>query len=109
MSSDIAVKNETLRSRNASTFDGTWQTLGTPLDNPGFIIKFKNDTDKDVQVSYDGVNPHDIILEGDREVEDLNANRANTSEYNIRSAGTQVYVNASSGSGTFYLTVMYTS
>lgn len=104
---DVKVRNEALRSRDSATFTGSLQTLGTALGHAAYMIKFKNDTNRDVTISYDGTTSHDIVLEGDREVEDLNSNKSNTTSLFVRSQGTQVYVSGTAGTGLFYMTVIY--
>lgn len=98
---------ETLRSRAASTFNGTYQTLGAVLTAPARIVKVKNFTNQTVTLSIDGTNAHDIFLANTGDVTDCTANR-NTDEPVCFPAGTQFYVNAPNGTGTIYLVVLYT-
>jgi hypothetical protein len=98
---------EILRSRAASTFNGTYQTLGAPLDFPARIVKMKNLSDQIVTLSIDGTNDHDVFAANSGDVVDCTANR-NTDEPVCFPAGTQFYVNAPTGTGTIYLVVMYT-
>lgn len=98
---------ETLRSRAASTFNGTYQTLGAALAAPARIVKMKNFTNQIVTLSTDGTNAHDIFQANSGDVVDCTANR-NTDEPVCFPAGTQFYVNAAVGTGTIYLVVMYT-
>lgn len=109
----VSTKNKTkltyevLRSRAASTFNGTYQTLGTPLAFPARIVKCKNFTDQIVTLSTNGTSPHDIFAANSGDIVDCTANR-NTDEPTCFPAGTQFYVNASAGTGNFYLVVIYT-
>lgn len=68
------ARNEILRSYNTSTASGTYVALGTPLESPARMVKWKNNTNVDVFISYNGVDDHDVILSQDREIEDLGSN-----------------------------------
>lgn len=105
-SRSIKVKNEELRAYDTSAGDSSFQALGTPLQNAARMIKWKNDSDVDVTISYDGVVDHDIILAGDREVEDLTSNKT-ISEGFLRPAQTQVFASSTAGTGNLYMVVIY--
>jgi hypothetical protein len=100
------AKNEVLRTYDTSVGDSTFQAVGDPLANPARIIKWKNDSNVDVTISFDGTNDHDIILAGDREVEDLTANKT-IEEGLLRGRNTQIYASSAAGTGNLYLTVIY--
>ncbi|HLT41328.1 MAG TPA: hypothetical protein VKZ95_01380 [Sphingobacteriaceae bacterium] len=102
------ITYEVLRSRAATTFNGTYQTLGAVLAFPARIVKIKNLTNQTVTLSTDGTNPHDIFLANTGDVMDLTAN-GNTDEPPCFAAGTQFYVNAPVGTGTIYLVAIYTA
>lgn len=103
---DVKAKNETLRSYDTSGGDSTYQAIGNPLSNEARMIKWKSDCDVDVTISYDGVNDHDIILTGDREVEDLTTNKT-IKEGFVRAKSTQIYAKSAAGTGNLYLVVIY--
>lgn len=102
----IKAANETLRSYDSSAGDSSFQSVGSSLSNPARLVKFKNDSNVDITISYDGVDDHDIILAGDREVEDLTANKT-ILEGLMRPKGTQIYAKSAAGSGSLYITVIY--
>lgn len=55
---------ENLRSVADNALTGSYQTLGTPLAHPSYILKMVNTTASDVLVSIDGVNDIDICPAG---------------------------------------------
>ena len=70
------------------------------------MMKFKNDSDVDVTISYDGINDHDIVLAGDREVEDLATNKT-IKEGFLRGENTQIYAKSAAGTGNLYIISIY--
>lgn len=102
----VAIAFETIRERDASTFDGTFQTLGTPVNLPGRILKFVNNTDEDLDFSLDGTNQHDFVPAGGFSLYDFTANRVEN-RFELK-ALTQIYVRAAggAGSGDVYLVVI---
>lgn len=100
------AKNESLRTYDTSGGDSTFQAVGTVTSAPIRMLKFKNDSDVDVTISYDGTNDHDIILNGDREIEDLCANKS-ISDGMFRKQNTQIYAKSSAGTGNLYIVAIY--
>jgi hypothetical protein len=98
---------ETLRSIAASGFIGSYQALGSPLANSARLLKFVNNTNQLVTVSWDGVHDHDILPSDSFALYDLTSNRGNPSPYLAAAQGTQFYVKSASGSGSFYLIALY--
>jgi hypothetical protein len=99
---------EVLRSIDASTFNATYQALGTPLDNPSRIMKITNASDVDVLVSWDGVEDHEFVPMGSFLLLDETANAVPQSQL-AAPQGTQIYVNGSAGTGSVYLSTYYAS
>ena len=97
---------ETLASRDAATFNNTYQTLGSPSVNPTVILKIVNNTTVLITVSKDGVTAHDVIPAGSFYLYDLRTNHGNDFNFAF-SARTQWYVNASAGTGNVYLVRIY--
>lgn len=102
----VRAGNQALRTYDSSGGDSSFQAVGNPLLYPGRLIKFKNDSDQDISISYDGVTTHDIILAGDREVEDLCTNKTIDSGL-MRGAGIQIYASSAAGTGNLYITVIH--
>lgn len=95
------------RSIAASTFTGSYQTLGDPLDQNASILIIQNDTDQTVTFSDDGVTDGITIESGTKMILDLRTNRTpQGSDFTFR-VNTQFYVNGSVGTGTFYLSFLY--
>lgn len=97
---------ETLRSIDSATFTGSYQALGTPLDNPSVLAKFVNNSTVLVTVSWDGINDHDVYPGTSFGVYDITAN-SQTDEGITIPEGTQFYVKGSAGTGLFYLVDFY--
>lgn len=101
----IRVGFDTERSR-AGAFSGSFQTLGTALTvNPAIII-FDNQSDVAVQVSVDAVNVWKTFSAGEAMILDLRGNNALAANYTV-DIGTQFYVKATAGTGSFYMSITY--
>lgn len=97
---------EALRSRDAATLNGTFQTIGTPLAHAGYIVKMVNDSNSLVTVSIDGANAIDVCPAGSFWLYDEGKTWLSSTVPAIQK-GTQFYVNGSVGSGLIYLVVQY--
>lgn len=93
--------------RDSSTFNNTFQTLGTALTSPAVIIKISNNSTIDIDVSLDGgTTNHDFVPADGFILYDLRANHGRTDDF-IFPQGTQVTVRgATAGTGSVYLTVI---
>jgi len=103
----VRAGNQPLRNYDTSGGDSSWQAVGDPLSSPARMVKFKNDSNVNVEISYDAVDSHDIILSGDREIEDLCANKTIDSGM-MRGQSTQIYARSSAGTGNLYITTIHT-
>lgn len=97
---------EILRSIDSSTLTGSYQALGTPLDNPSYICKLVNNSDTLVTISIDGIEDIDVAPANSFWLYD--EGKAGT----IASApslpqGTQIFVKGSAGTGNIYLVSQY--
>jgi len=98
---------EALRSRAASTFTGSYQTLGAVMAHPIRIFKITNNTSVDVTVSYDGgTTDHEYIPTGSFLLIDVTSDRVADSEFCL-AAGVQISVKGAAGTGTVYLSTYY--
>ena len=97
---------ETLRSL-AGPFTGSYQAIGTPLVNPSQIIKFTNNSNVDVTLSWDGVNDHGFIPAGSFTLLDVTTN-SETGDAIYIQAKLQFYVKATGGTGSFYIESYFT-
>lgn len=91
---------EAVRTRNSSTFDNSFQTLGTVLANYSFYIRIYNASDKLIDVSIDGTNSIGAVAASGGVLE--------FKDVGFFPKGTQFYIKgASSGTGNVYLTSGY--
>jgi len=96
------------RARLESTFNGTFQTLGSVLDiNPAIMI-IDNQTLVSVALSVDGVNVWKTFSPGEGLVLDLRGNHGIAANYTV-DLNTQFYVNGAAGAGTdsFRISILY--
>jgi len=100
---------ETLRSVAFGSITNAFLPLGTPYDNPIRILKVVNDTDGLIQLSFDGVNAHDVYAPTSGGVYDFSTNRAANAEEAEQPKHTQVYIKYTIAptAGTFYVVVVY--
>lgn len=106
MSNFLRVFPEVLRSRNSSTFTGSYQTLGAAFDEAVRIMKITNNSTVDVTVSWDGTNDHEFLPAGSFVLIDVMTNKLNDNGLFIE-VGTQIYVKGSAGTGSVYLSGYY--
>jgi len=97
---------ETLRSIDSSTFTGSYQNLGTPLQHPGYIVKLVNNSTVLVTISIDGTNDIDVAPASSFWLYDEGKSGLN-SAYPALPQGTQIMVKGSAGSGSVYLVSQY--
>ena len=99
---------ETLRSRLGSTFDNSYQTLGTALAHPSYILKMVNNTTVDVTVSINGTSDIDVCPAGSFWLYDESRYIPGVSPMPALPQGTQIFVKgAVAGTGTIYLVTHY--
>lgn len=94
-------------SRDASTFDNSFQTLGTGLTSPAVLIKIINNSDTDIDISLNaGTDPHDFVPAGSFVLYDLRANHGRIDDF-VFPTGTQFHIRgAAAGTGDVYLIVI---
>lgn len=96
----------TRQDRDSSTFDNTYQTLGSSLSEAGVLVKVINDSNVDVDVSTDGTTDMDYVPAGTFFLYDLRTNHGPEVQFAFKK-GTQFYIKgAAAGSGSVYLTVI---
>jgi hypothetical protein len=95
------------RSLAATSFNGTYQNIGSTLTHTPVVIIFDNQTDVSVPLSVTGNSTWKTFSAGECFVLDLRANHGIASNYTI-DAGTQFSTNASIGtSGSFRISLIY--
>ncbi len=97
---------EPLRTIDSATFTGSYQNLGTPLDNPSYICKMVNNSTVLVTISIDGINDMDVAPANSFWLYDEGKVGFN-SGYPALPAGTQIMVKGSAGTGSVYLVSQY--
>lgn len=97
---------ETLRSIDSATFTGSFQAVGAVLAHPASLVKFVNNSNVTVIISWDGVNDHDVIPANSFALYDIEANHSTYNELCVRQ-GTQFWMRAVAGIGLVYITVLY--
>lgn len=103
---DIRLYPDALRIIDSSTFTGSYQAVGGPLDYAARVVKFTNQSMVDVLISWDGVTPNEVVTSGGFFLLDVSANRETANQCAI-AAQTQFYVNGSASTGLFYISVYY--
>ena len=96
------------RTRAATTFNGTYQTIGSTLTSNPVIVVFDNQTDVDVPLSVTGSSTWKTFSAGEAFVLDMRANHGIASNFTL-DIGTQFTTNATIGtSGSFRISVINT-
>ncbi len=85
---------------DATTFDGTFLPVESPTTSLIRIIRFINNTDQDVDISWDGIKPNDFLPSLTSLTLDVTSNKTDTQGYFI-AIGTQFFVQAPVGTGEF--------
>lgn len=99
---------DTIRSVAAGSITGSFVALGPALASPGVAFNCLNQTNGDVQVSFDGTNTHLTLPANSYQVWDVRTNSPALNEY-VLAGGTQFYVKqgtTSPSTGTFYVEVL---
>lgn len=105
----IALKYATRIDFAGSNLTNAYQAVGSTLAQSARIVKFKNLTNRTVDISTDGSTDMDVIAGNSGDVTDCSASH-NSHEAVMIPKGTQFYVKAAAGAGTgtFSIVVMYT-
>lgn len=94
------------QSRNSSTFNNSYQTLGSAISSPAVICKIVNDSTIDIDVSTDGSTDHDFVPANGFVLYDLRTNHGVDQNF-MFPKGTQFYIKGSAaGTGSVYLIVL---
>lgn len=94
------------RSRAATTFNSTFQFIGSALTRNPVVLVWDNQTDVEVPISVDGVNVWKTFSAGEAFVLDLRANHGIAANYTI-DVGTRFSTNAAVGTtGSFRISII---
>lgn len=104
----IRAVPEAERSVAFGSITNAYVALGTPLAHSAVIVIFDNQTDEQVQVSWDGTNTWKTFAAGQALVLDVQSNKGLGGAFQI-SQRTQFYVRyvSAPSSGAFYISVLY--
>ena len=92
--------------RDSSTFDNTFQTLGSALTSPAVLVKIINNSDQDIDVSTDASTDHDFVGAGSFFLYDLRTNKGLENEYGFPTGTVFSIKGAAAGTGSVYLVVL---
>jgi hypothetical protein len=95
---------------DSATFTGAYQLLSAATGIPAacIIVRFVNDSSRDVTVSYDGVNDHEFVPSLSALILNFQANAQPTPFVSCMAAGTKISVKgAVLGTGSVYLAGYY--
>jgi hypothetical protein len=107
----MAVKNQ-IAAVPLSTFasanvTGAYQAISTALPNSCFLLRIINASNKDITISFDGINDGDYIVSGTN----ISLNGQTNSQPNNFIAnwpiGTTVYAKGTAGTGNVYVAGYY--
>jgi len=96
---------EPLRTFNAASLNGSFQSIGVPLANPSYILKMVNNSTSLVTISIDGVTAIDVCPANSYWLYDEDTSGNPTPEGIPE--GTQIFVNGSAGTGNIYVVSQY--
>jgi len=97
-----------MTSIDAATFTGNYQAINAAgLPEACMLVRLINDSNRDVTISYDGVNPHDYVPSTERLELNLQANSQPNGYVALLKQGTVLYVAAAAGTGFVYLAGYY--
>ena len=96
----------TLQSLDTSGLSGSYLFLGQ-LSYPARIIKITNNSTVDVTVSTDGTTDMDIVPLGSFVLYDIGTNKGTSAPCTDFANGTSFFVKGSAGTGSVYLTYLY--
>jgi hypothetical protein len=101
-----AIYPEPLRSLDSATLSGSYLPLGTPLINPIRIVKFTNNSNVAVTISWDGVTDHEFLPAGSFLLLDISSNKEAMRPFDI-SAHTQFSIKGAAGVGLIYVSAYF--
>lgn len=109
----MAVKNYVLAipltSIASSTVGGTYAAINpTGLPNACFELRITNNSNKDITISYDGINDHEYLPTASAALQIYGQQGAQPSSFIANFAkGTVIWVKGTAGTGNIYLSGFY--
>ena len=106
----MSVRNRveafTMITFDVATFTGAYQliTAASGIAESCILVKYINDSNRDVTISYDNVNDHDLVRDTTEILYDFQTNAQPSNWYSQLARGTKVYIRGTAGgAGTFYM------
>lgn len=109
MSSQV-VRFDGLRSLGEASIGATYTAVGTAIAHPMRQLKFVNNTDSDIIVSFDGTNNNDFVPTYGFSLYDFTTNKTLPDTTFVIQNGTQVYAKYATAAptvGSFYVVAVY--
>jgi hypothetical protein len=110
--SSVRVRYEPLRSVAFGAITTVYAGVGLPFANPIRILKVTNLTDKNILVSLNGIDDHDIVAANGFFLYDYASNKSDAAGLLEQPQDDRIYVKAASAlptTGNLYVTVVYAS
>lgn len=111
----MATRN-TIQALPAISFDSSSLTgsyiVITPASGtllPISLLKYVNNSTKDISVSYDGSTEHDFIPSMTSSTLNFQSNNQPSSQSSVLQKGTKIYINGTAGTGDFYVIAYVTA
>jgi hypothetical protein len=102
-----AVKAINLSSLDAAGLTGGYDVINAGLSHSCFKLRFINDSNVAVGISFDGVNTHDYIRSASDFTLDFQNNAGPSGYRAMMAKGTKVYLIGVAGKGLIYLSGYY--
>ncbi len=103
------VRFDAYRNVAAASITNSYVALGTPFGHQVRVMKFVNNTNADVSVSFDGTTNNDFVPANSFCLYDLQTNAHSDYKFTM-SVGTQVLIKYTTGApstGSFYVVALY--
>lgn len=107
------VKWNALKSLAFGSIGAAYVGVGTPFEEPIYLLKVQNFTDQNLLISFDGITDHDVISANGGWVYDFGSNKSEASGGLWVPQGVRLYVKQEGGaapsSGSVYAASVYAS
>jgi len=92
---------------DASGLKGAWEVVHPGLPEQLIYIRYYNDSDIVIKVSYDGSTAHDILIDGTNHTVNFQTNSEQTNRMCVLAKGTKIYMYGAQGTGNVYIVGYY--
>jgi hypothetical protein len=109
----IRARYEPLRSAAFGSITAMYTAVGFPFSNPVRILKVTNLTNKNILISLNGIDDHDIVAANGFFLYDYSSNKSSVGGLLEQPQGDRIYVKSETVSlptiGAVYVTIVYAS